>query len=608
MMKWFRLPSLVQTGVALREVFFRFPWAVFMALAGTGGAIALIELGHGADETQWWAARLVLAALLGLPLAIATEFLAAARKFSPGRRLGAGLLAPAGAALYFLGLPGAWDNVSEAVFIRTGVLALGLHLVVAYAPFAGRPHEAEFWTYNWRLFLRFWLGALYSAVLYLGLVAAVASASQLFDLKIKGERYAELWIIVVGLFNTCFFLHGTPREFGGEPKATAYPRGLRMFAQFALAPLVLVYLAILYPYAAKILWLHQWPNGWVALPVLCLATAGILAALFLHPVQEEAGERWAVWYWRWFFRALFPLTVLLYLALRIRTGEYGVTESRYFGFVLAGWLACVSAYYFWSANRSIRWLPASLAGLCLVCTWGPWGAFHVSERSQLARLERQLAARGLFVDGALTPKPQNLASRDYDDLVSTLRYLRSRQNSAELDRMLVSYSTRKGHPTASVKSGATTAAWNEPQKVLDWLGVKRSGGDSRQFNVQIEASPGAINGYARAGFVWDLNRWTKQTAALDAAWPRFELSSESGLVARTPAGPARVPSVNGLLDEIAKRSADAGAQWRPSWEQMSAPVTIDGHDYLIVVLRATGRRLADGRLQLDNLSLLMLAR
>ena len=608
-MKRFRLPSVVQAGVAMREVFRRFPWAVFMAAAGTGAAVTLVEVERtGWDATTWTVVRVLLAALVGLPLAIAAEFFAAARNFSERRRMAVGLSSPVASALYFASLPGAWEHVPEAVYIRTGVLVLGLHLVVAYLPFAGRALEGEFWSYNWRLFLRFWLGGLYSAVLYVGLVAAVASASQLFDLKIKGERYAELWLVVVGLFNTCFFLHGAPRKLVGDPEGQAYPRGLRMFAQFALAPLVVVYLAILYPYAAKIVWVHEWPKGCVALPILCLATAGILAALFLHPIREEAEERWAAWYWRWFFRALFPLTVLLYLALRVRTSEYGVTESRYFGFVLAGWLAWVSAYYWWSANRSIRWLPASLAAVCLGCTWGPWGAFRVSERSQLARFERQLAARGLLVEGVLTPKAQNLTRKDFDELLSELRYLRSRHDSARLDALLQPFSARQDRAKASARSSAEAAAWGESQEVLTWLGVKNAGGRVHPFTLLIDAIPGAVSGYSREGVVLDLNRWTKPAKEPDPAWPQFGLTAEGQVVARTAAGLARVAAVNTLLDEFEKKSDEAPAKWRASWEHLSASATLDGHDYLIVVLRANGSRVAEGRLQVDALSLLVLAR
>jgi hypothetical protein len=326
--KRLQLPSVVQVGSALADVVRRFPWAFLMAALGVGSAIVFLEHAHEAGEPPWLAIRLILTAGVGLPLAIAVELLAEAGGFPPVRRRLAELAGAAVTGLFFLDLPGAGELAPETVYIRTVVLALGLHFVIAFAPVAGRAGEADFWDFNWRLFLRFWLGALYSAVLYLGLVAAVASASQLFDLKIRPERYGELWCIVVGLFNTCFVLHGMPRPAARPPGEGSYPRGLSVFAQFALAPLVVVYLAILYPYAGKIIVQRAWPNGWVSLPILCLAVAGILAALFLHPIRQKPEERWAAWYWRWFFRALLPLTVLLYLAVRIRCSPAGSRACR----------------------------------------------------------------------------------------------------------------------------------------------------------------------------------------------------------------------------------------------------------------------------------------
>ncbi|MFA5058154.1 MAG: DUF4153 domain-containing protein, partial [Opitutaceae bacterium] len=384
--------------------------------------------------------------------------------------------------------------------------------------------------------------------------------------------------------------------------------GLSMFAQFALAPLVVVYLAILYPYAAKIIWLRAWPNGWVSLPILCLAVAGILAALFLHPIRQKPDERWAAWYWTWFFRALFPLTVLLYLAVRVRVSEYGLTESRYFGFVLAGWLAWTSAYYWWSANRSIRWLPASLAALCLLTTWGPWGAFSMSERSQLARLETKLAAHGLLVDGLLTPKPQDLDGRDYRDLESLLHYLRSRHDSAGLDRLLAPY--RASRPAAAKVAGAPNP-WAEPREVLAWLGTRNAsrGPEPRHFTVQIGGDPGAIGTYARAGVIWNLSRSGRSASPEIPGWPRFQLDHASGgLVALTTAGPVLISAVGDALGKAAAAPRTAGEKEYPAWEQMAVPCTIEGHDYLLVIIEATGQIPANGRVQVDSLSLLVLAR
>ena len=608
-MKRFSLPTLAGIATALGAVIARFPGTILAAGAGVGAAITIVELDGGNPAASWQATRVMIMAFLGLPLTVALRIAGEARGVSRARGL---LLDAAGLAValtYGLGLPASHQQLHEALFIRTAILALGMHFLVALAP-GLRPGggEASFWEFNWRLFLRFWLAGLYSAVLFVGLALAVGSASRLFDLKIKPERYAELWVVIVGLFNTCFFVSGVPRSGDGAGAPPVYPRGLRMFAQFALAPLVVAYLAILYPYAAKIALLRTWPNGWVSLPILCLAVAGILAALLLHPIREDPEERWAAWYWRWFFRAFLPLTVLLYLAVRVRIGEYGVTESRYFGFVLAGWLTLVSVYFWWPANRSIRWLPASLALLCLGCTWGPWGAFAVAEHSQFARLQEKLAAHGLLVNGVLTPKPQELARKEYTDLQSMLRYLRSRHDSAQLSRLLTPYRAEAGKKAAHDEhQSAMDNSWSETEKVLTWLGVRAMGTSPGWFFVQVDGA-GDVAGYATARVIWEMSRGAKAPKPAPGQELQFELDQKSGaLFARTVSGRVEVKAVAAALEKISMTSRDASITRLP-WNRLSVPVILDGKDYLLVVLEARGRCTSEGRVELNVLTLMVLAR
>ena len=608
-MKLPRLPTLAGIARATGEVIVRFPGTILAAGVGTGTAIAMLEMEGVDPAAHWFAGRVLITAFLALPLTLALRIGGEARGISRAHALGHDVFGLAAALAYGFGLPHSPAQIHEALFIRTAILASGMHFLIAVAP-AARPGggEAEFWEFNWRVFLRFWLSALYSAVLFVGLALAVGSASQLFDLKVKPVRYAELWVVIVGLFNTGFCIHGIPRPATGPEAPAAYPRGLRMFAQFALAPLVVVYLAILYPYAAKIALRHAWPNGWVSLPILCLAVAGILAALLLHPIRAAAEERWAAWYWRWFFRALLPLTALLYLAVRVRVGEYGITESRYFGFVLAGWLALVSVYFWWPANRSIRWLPASLALICLLLSWGPWGAFAVSERSQFDRLEAQLAAHGFLVNGVLAPKPQQLPARDFNDLQSMLRYLRSRHDSERLDHLLVPFRAGPGpHTERSATQGAIALAWGESSDVLKWLGAGQgAAGNPRWFNVQIDGV-GEIKDFATARVIWQVNRYG--TEKKPAGWePQFELSRRTGvLVAHTAAGDVEVTALNDALAKAAAKATESQPVKLP-WEQLSATATVGGRDYRLVVLSANGQRQADGRVEFNSLTLLVLAK
>lgn len=608
-MKRLRLPSVVQVGFAVGELLRRFPWTVFMAALGTGAAITLVESAAAAPDTPWPAIRVLLTALVGLPATLAAALLAEALNFSPARRRIVEGVVVLLAGCYFLYLPDAAEHATQAFYIRTALWVLGLHFVIAFVPAVTRAGEEEFWNFNWRLFLRFWLGALYSAVLFVGLIAAVASATRLFEVKIEPRRYFELWVVIVGLFNTCFVLRGVPRVGGAEAEGVNYPRGLNVFAQFALAPLVVAYLAILYPYAVKIIVSRTWPNGWVSLPILYLAVVGVLAALFLHPIRQTPNERWAGWYWRWFFRVLLPLTVLLFLAIHVRVGEYGITESRYFALALSVWLAGVSLYYWSPARQSIRWLPASLALICLLCTWGPWGAFRMSERSQFDRLTRTLSQHGLLVSGVLTPKRAALDKDDYADLQSMFSYLSERHDSAKLDRLLEPfYAATKG--VSWHKRGARPErGWREAQAVMDWLGVAKGQGKSAgiRFSFTVRSVPGNLAGYSRATPWLNLNPWENKTGrAGSSTEPVLVLNRDGNLGVQEPKGLTELPGfAAGLAKTIAAFKPAAMPQTLP-WEQASFPVTIHGRAYVLVVLDVSGETLVDGQIRIERISLLVL--
>lgn len=195
-------------------------------------------------------------------------------------------------ALWFFTHSARPSDEPTIIFVRWVLVLAAMHFVAALAPYLWGREGAGFWQYNRRLFLRFCLATLYTFVLTAGLELALLSADKLFDLHLD-HAYGDLYFLMVGCFHPTFFLAGVPRDFVALQSDTEHPRGLKAFTQFALAPFVLVYGAILYAYAVKILWLRNWPHGWVALPVLILSGVGIFASLLLHPLRNEPDERWA---------------------------------------------------------------------------------------------------------------------------------------------------------------------------------------------------------------------------------------------------------------------------------------------------------------------------
>jgi Domain of unknown function (DUF4153) len=299
-----------------------------------------------------------------------------------------------------------------------------LHFFVAVSAYLWRPENSGFWQFNRKLFLRFCLATLYTGVLVAGLELALLSADKLFQLKIEKD-YGDLFFLMVGVFHPAFFLAGVPGDFSALNSDTEYPRGLKAFTQFALAPLVAVYTAILYAYAIKIVLTRSWPHGWVALPVLLLSGIGIFAFLLLFPLRTRLEEKWAVWFTRNFPRALAPLSILLLLSVHLRVREYGVTEQRYLGIVAAVWILAWTLVFMLRRNAGIRWVPFSLALICLFAAFGLWSAGAVSKASQLGRVRRVLQQHGLWADNhaKAADRAIDLPDKESADLQSTLSYL-----------------------------------------------------------------------------------------------------------------------------------------------------------------------------------------
>ncbi len=231
--------------------------------------------------------------------------------------------------------------------------------------------------------------------------------------------------MMVGLFHPTFFLAVVPRDFPALDGETDYPRGLKAFTQFALAPLVAVYTAILYAYAIKIIVIRDWPHGWVALPVLLLSGIGILAFLLLSPLRSRSEEKWARWFTTNFPRALAPLSLLLLISVHIRIREYGITESRYIGIVAALWIFAWAIVFVVRRNAGIRWIPSSLAVIAMFCAFGPWSAGDISRMSQVKRLKVMLQAYGVWKDDhAIRPgEIVKLSSKESSDFEDEINYL-----------------------------------------------------------------------------------------------------------------------------------------------------------------------------------------
>ncbi|MGH7540165.1 MAG: DUF4153 domain-containing protein [Gemmatimonadota bacterium] len=459
-----RLPSVERMLAGAADAWRRFPLLLLCAVVAALAASIWVDSGDG---RFWW--HLMASATLGLPLFVALVPFAERRGWPPVRvwllrGLGVALLV----ACFF-----AWSRWSDAVaLIRYFQLSAGLHLLVAFLPWLGIDDRNGFWQYNRALFLRFLLAALYAAVLFVGLAIALAGIDNLLGVDVDGEWYARLWFVIAFLFTTWFFAAGFPTDLRALEARTDYPGGLRVFAQFVLVPLVVVYLLILTAYLGKVLVTRTWPSGWIGYLVSALATLGILALLLVHPERRRADRRWIERYARGFWIAILPSVAMLLLAIWKRIDQYGLTERRYLLGILALWLAAAAIGYAVTGSDRIRRIPQTLTLLAFVTFLGPWSAYSVSEASQRARLRGLLEAHGMFVDGRVRPAttPPPLTARR--EMTGALRYLIEHHGTASLDPWFDGALARIDTVADGTGPARRGEAYERTNRVLRHLGVE----------------------------------------------------------------------------------------------------------------------------------------
>ena len=403
----------------------RFPAVLIAAAVSAVAAICLLD----DVGPAWLQDRLLAAASLGLPLFTAAT-LAAERDESTVHRL----LWYAGTVIVLAGVFAVWPGLTdEQKFLRYTQLCIAGHLAVAFLP-VPRAQPNAFWQFNRTLFQRFVVSAITTGVTWVGLALALAALEHLFGLEIAEESYARLWFLLAFVANTWLFLGGVPADYDELEARRDYPRGLRVFAQYTLLPLVSLYLVILTLYLAKVVVTWDWPSGWIGWLVSGVATAGIFTLLLVHPARAE--QKWVAVFARDFWIAILPSVIMLWLAIKQRTDQYGMTEPRYFLLLMSIWLFGLALFYIVSRSANIRIIPSSLCVVALVTFAGPLSAYAASERSQFGRLRAILERTGVVAGTRLNPGPHRLTSRDHREVRATIRFLVERNATGRLKEWL----------------------------------------------------------------------------------------------------------------------------------------------------------------------------
>ena len=410
------------------EVIFRYPMILAMALLASVGTICIVET-ERSEITSY--IKFTICSCLGISLMFALKMLS--------QRIGRELLLQVSGIIFLIGfyfiLPDKKNGFTEVYAYIIAVTVLLSHLLVSFVPFLEKDRELRFWQYNKNLFINIFLTAVFTGVLTGGVELAILAIDKLFDFNFHDRLYRDTFFVLAIFGSSFIFLLFNDKGLNNLEKDGTYPVVLKFFTQFILIPLLLIYVAILYFYSAKILINWELPRGWVSYLVLAYSIVGILALLLVHPLKEENAKSWVKIFSKAFYYTIVPLIVLLFTAIFTRILEYGYTEPRYFVLLLALWLLSIVIYYIFSKKATIKFIPISLFLFGAFALIFPYlNAFSVANRSQKSELmnilnQHQLISAGTInfnkkvtdtIRNEIADKFEFLAERKQGEFLSTL--------------------------------------------------------------------------------------------------------------------------------------------------------------------------------------------
>ncbi len=374
----------------------RFPIVILLSVIG---AVLAIVLG---PDSNWGPniTSLITTLGLGISLFFALSLFAEINQLNWKKRLailllGIGILA----FVYFdLNSEKSYYRFEQNVVfigIRYGIL---FHLMVAFLPLWGKSNNLGFWHYNRTLLTRIILTGIFISVSYLGLAAAISAVNILFALSVSSKVFYYLWVILFGPISVIFFCAGIPKNFEELDFNEAFLNILKVFVQFVLIPLILIYLGIMYVYFGKIIIQWTLPKGFLTMFINAMWAVGILAYLLIHPFQTVSNNRFIQFYCKFFFKFLIPVVIMQFVGIFTRIGQYGITEDRYMVLITAIWISVLILYFEVFKKSKISAIPFSMFLFVVMSVWGPLSAKKVtiwSQKNQIQQLIKELK----MVDG-----------------------------------------------------------------------------------------------------------------------------------------------------------------------------------------------------------------
>ena len=269
----------------------------------------------------------------------------------------------------------------------------------------------------WDFTHKLWTGAIFaifgSIIFFLGVIAIQFALKSLFGLRVNDLTEHLILPIGLGFLAPLYWMSTLPAVDEPYEELYAAPgfvsKAVAFLGTWLLAPLTLIYAAIILAYGVKILAAGSLPKGEIGQLVTPFLIVGTLTWLLLEPPFIKTKALAKIFRKLWFPISI-PAALLLALAVSARISAYGLTPERIALIFAVLWALALGLWFSFGpkAKRDIRLIPAGASVLLVLCAFG---ASAVSTFNQARRLDAYLAKAGITAHMTGEVKDKEAAQR-----------------------------------------------------------------------------------------------------------------------------------------------------------------------------------------------------
>jgi len=370
----------------------------------------------------------LLCFLLGFPLLISSQLFAENFKFNFLKKILLNFLSVGFLIFYFFVLPRGFDDFLFSDALQFLLILLGFSLSVFFTPFCGKKNSTnELWEFDKKLLLNFATAFFFGLAVFIAAVLCLVAIYFLFHVS-DDEFFMSSFAICAQIISPMIFLVKFPQNFSAKIKPSKI---LNHFGNFVLLPFLTCYSVILIIYFLKIIITQYWPIGELSSFILVFLLTLFLANFIFFP---QAGEKkWVKIFRQISFVIVFPMVVMLFVAVFWRVKYFGWTENRVLLFIFGLLFLMITFQFFRKKNlKSVFAISFFAIAITSVFIF-PFCRWH-----QASRLEKVLASEGFLQHGKIVKDTSHKNFQSISKISGISEYLIEYHGVKSLQKFLTS--------------------------------------------------------------------------------------------------------------------------------------------------------------------------